>query len=218
MPGAFARLGPALAELFHDAGGAPIAFAPFRPSGLLAEQILAGGRPTCTCRPTCTGCGGSSASRACKPGRRSRATDCALLPDRRFSWTAWLSCSRPGLRVVAPQAATDPCGRYVEQCWKVAGMLPAMRAKQASGELLRSVGSGDLPAFLLDGRVAAGMLYLSEARQLDEAQIRTVELPAEQDLHARIRFVVAALTPRGRRWRGGCWERRRRRGWRQPAL
>lgn len=33
---------------------------------------------------------------------------------------------------------------------------------------------------------------------LDAARIQTVELPPEQDLHERIRFVVAALTPRGR--------------------
>jgi ABC-type molybdate transport system substrate-binding protein len=114
--------------------------------------------------------------------------------------------SRAGLSVVAPQAATDPCGRYVELCWRAAGLLPAMRAKQAHGELLRSVGSGDLPAFLLDGRAQVGVLYLSEARQLDAALIRTIELPSDQDLHERIRFVVGALTARGEpfvRWLRG---------------
>ena len=44
MPGAFARLGPELAAAFiaTDAGRArQIAFAAFRPSGLLAQAILA---------------------------------------------------------------------------------------------------------------------------------------------------------------------------------
>jgi ABC-type molybdate transport system substrate-binding protein len=42
MPGAFARLGPRLASAFTAAGGCPITFAAFRPSGLLATAILAG--------------------------------------------------------------------------------------------------------------------------------------------------------------------------------
>jgi ABC-type molybdate transport system substrate-binding protein len=110
---------------------------------------------------------------------------------------------RPGLTVVAPQAATDPCGRYVEILWQRTGLLARMREKQANGELLRSIGSGDLPEFLLDGRAQVGMLYLSEARQLNPARICTTELPPEQDLHERIRFVVAALSDAGRpfvRW------------------
>jgi len=73
-----------------------------------------------------------------------------------------------------------------------------MREKQDRGELLRSIGSGDLPDFLLDGRAQVGMLYVSEARQLNPAQIRTIELPPEEDLHERIRFVVAPLTEAGR--------------------
>jgi hypothetical protein len=41
-----------------------------------------------------------------------------------------------------------------------------------------------LPEFLLDGRAMAGMLYLSEARQLDPARIRVVEVPPElRDWH-----------------------------------
>ena len=45
MPGAFARLGPRLAEAFAGAGCEPdadVAFARFRPSGLLAQAILDG--------------------------------------------------------------------------------------------------------------------------------------------------------------------------------
>jgi ABC-type molybdate transport system substrate-binding protein len=42
MPGAFARLGPALGQEFTARTGLPIVFAPFRPSGLLAASIRAG--------------------------------------------------------------------------------------------------------------------------------------------------------------------------------
>ena len=72
-----------------------------------------------------------------------------------------------------------------------------MRDKQARGELVRSIGSGDLPAFLLDGRAQAGILYVSEARQLDADLMRTIELPADEDMHEHVRFVVAALTEHG---------------------
>jgi ABC-type molybdate transport system substrate-binding protein len=104
---------------------------------------------------------------------------------------------RPSLVVVVPQSATDPCGRYVEQLWRREGMLGDVLAKQARGELLRSVGSGDLPGYLLDGRAQAGMFYLSEARQLDPVRVQTLELPPTDDLRERIRFVVAALGARG---------------------
>jgi len=76
-------------------------------------------------------------------------------------------------------------------------MLPDMLAKQSRGELMRSIGSGDLPGYLSDGRAEAGIFYLSEARQLDRSQVQTLELPPSQDLRERIRFVIAALTRRG---------------------
>jgi ABC-type molybdate transport system substrate-binding protein len=38
--------------------------------------------------------------------------------------------TRPELVVAAPQSATDPCGRYVEELWRRVGMLKAMAAKQ----------------------------------------------------------------------------------------
>jgi molybdate transport system substrate-binding protein len=201
MPGAFARLGPQLADLFAatspDGAGGSIAFAALRPSGLLAQAILAG-EPA----DVYVSANVMWMRRLQRAGlvqhwstlARNRLCIVAV-PGARVQQLADLA--RPGLRVVAPQAATDPCGRYVEQLWRRAGLLGAMRAKQAAGELVRSVGSGDLPAFLLDGRAQAGMFYLSEARQLDPGQVHTLELPAGQDLRERIRFVVAALSERG---------------------
>jgi molybdate transport system substrate-binding protein len=197
MPGAFARLGPELAHAFTAATGQALAFAPFRPSGLLANDLLAGK---------------SADVYVSANVRRMRRVQRAGLVRRWVTFARNRLClialpevhmerpvdlTRPGLSVVAPQAHTDPCGRYVEPCWRMAGILATMRAKQAAGELLRSIGSGDLPGFLLDGRTQVGMLYVSEARQLDPERIRTIELPPHQDLHERIRFVVGALTAAG---------------------
>lgn len=203
MPGAFAQLGPALAQDFSARSGQPIAFAAFRPSGLLAEAILAG-EPA----DVYVSANVDWMRRVQRAGlvRRwatlARNRLCLIgLPGTRLEQVADLA--RPGLRVVAPQAATDPCGRYAEVCWREAGILRQMRAKQATGELVRSIGSGDLPQFLLDGRAQVGMLYVSEARQLDAARVHTFELPPDTDLHTRIRFVVGALTERGQpfmRW------------------
>jgi len=204
MPGAFARLGPQLADQFAatapiaaDGACASIVFAAFRPSGLLAQAILAG-EPA----DVYVSANVLWMRRLQRAGRVRRWSTlarnrlcivaCPGAPVARLA-----DLTRPGLRVVVPQAATDPCGRYIEHLWRREGLLEAMRAKQAAGELVRSVGSGDLPGFLLDGRAQVGMFYLSEARQLDPGQVHTLALPAEQDLHERIRFVVAALSERG---------------------
>jgi molybdenum ABC transporter molybdate-binding protein len=206
MPGAFARLGPRLAQEFVASGGRPIAFAPFRPSGLLAASILAGELADVYVSANVLWMRRLQRAGLVRHwGTLARNRLCLIArPDVRLAGLAELS--RAGLSVVAPQADTDPCGRYVEECWRAHGLLPAMRAKQTSGELVRSVGSGDLPAFLLDGRAQVGVLYLSEACQLDARVIRTIELPPGQDLHERIRFVVGALTAGGEpfvRWLRG---------------
>jgi hypothetical protein len=70
---------------------------------------------------------------------------------------------------------------------------------------VRSVGSGDLPQYLLEGRAQAGMFYLSEALHLDPDRIATIELASDQDLRERIRFVVAALTQRGQPFVVSSW-------------
>lgn len=201
MPGAFARLGPELADAFiaTDAGrGQHIEFAKFRPSGLLAQAILSGERAdvyvsanTLWMRRL------QRAGRVRHWSTLARNRLCVVaVPGAEVHFLSDLA--RRGLTVVAPQAATDPCGQYVEELWRREGMLPDMLAKQARGELMRSVGSGDLPGYLSDGRAATGIFYLSEARQLDRSQVQTLELPPSQDLRERIRFVIAALTARGK--------------------
>jgi molybdate transport system substrate-binding protein len=200
MPGAFARLGPELADAFARANAdhtTRIQLAAFRPSGLLAEAILAG-EPA----DVYVSANVLWMRRLQRSGHVQRWS--TLARNRLCSVAvpgADVGCLRdllrPGLGVVVPQSATDPCGRYVEQLWHREGMLGDMLAKQARGELLRSVGSGDLPGYLLDGRAQAGMLYLSEARQLDPVRVQTLELRPTDDLRERIRFVVAALGARG---------------------
>jgi molybdate transport system substrate-binding protein len=200
MPGAFARLGPELAETFGqtDVGREQlIEFAAFRPSGLLAQAILSG-------EPADVYVSANTLwMRRLQRGGRVRhwstlaRNRLCVVAVPRAGVRALSDLARPGLTVVAPQAATDPCGRYVEELWRREGMLPEMRAKQSGGELVRSLGSGDLPAYLLDGRAQAGIFYLSEARPLDSSRVQTFELPASQDLRERIRFVIAALTTRG---------------------
>jgi molybdate transport system substrate-binding protein len=86
---------------------------------------------------------------------RARNRVCLITrPDLSISRVEELST--PGLSVVAPQAQTDPGGRYGELLWRRTGVLGRMRAKQAVGELVRSVGSGDLPGSLFDGRAQVG--------------------------------------------------------------
>ncbi|MGI9148695.1 MAG: molybdate ABC transporter substrate-binding protein [Chloroflexota bacterium] len=203
MPGAFARLGPELGHEFSAATGRAVAFAPFRPSGLLAADILAGVQADVYVSANVQWMRRLQQAGAVRHWTTLAGNRLCLITRPDSGVERLLDLVRPYLRVVAPQAATDPCGRCVELSWRSAGVLPAMRAKEAAGELLRSLGSGDLPAFLIDGRVEVGRLYVSEARQLDSECVRIVELPSGQDLHERIRFVVAALTPPGKpfvRW------------------
>jgi molybdate transport system substrate-binding protein len=203
MPGAFARLGPLLADDFVAATGQVVEFAPFRPSGMLAQQILNGEHADVYVSANVLWM--RRLQRAgCAPHWATLARNRLCLIARPHASVACLDdLARAGLKVVAPQAQTDPCGRYVEQLWRGTGLLSSLRAKQARGELLRSVGSGDLPAYLLDGRGDVGILYFSEALQLDPGVLEAIELPPEQDMHDRIRFVIAALTSAGRpfvRW------------------
>jgi molybdate transport system substrate-binding protein len=202
MPGAFARLGRELADAFAATSELNIEFAAFRPSGLLAQSILSGEEADVYVS--------ANVLWMQRLQRAGRVRHWSTLARNRLCIVALPSAdvhalrdlASPGLVVVAPQAATDPCGRYIEQLWRREGLFATLLAKQARGELLRSLGSGDLPAYLLDGRAQAGMFYLSEALQLDPRRVRTVELPPTQDFHERIRFVVAALTVRGQRFVG----------------
>jgi molybdate transport system substrate-binding protein len=98
---------------------------------------------------------------------------------------------QPGLRVVTPPSATDPCGEYVVELFDRAGMTAAMTAKQAAGELFHSRGSADLPAYVTGGAAEAGVLYRSEAARL--SGIAVVELTGAFDMSDVITFFIGAV-------------------------
>jgi len=197
MPGAFARLGPRLAADFLADTGQPVGFAAFRPSGILAHAILAGESADVYVSANVLWMLRLQRAGIVRHWATLARNRLCVIARQGVEISGLRDIARPGVRVIAPQAQTDPCGRYVEQLWRQTGMLATMRAKQANGELVRSVGSGDLPVYLLEERADVGMLYVSEAKQLDALTVKTLELAANEDLHDRIRFVIAALTPRG---------------------
>ncbi len=98
----------------------------------------------------------------------------------------------PSLTVVVPQPQTDPCGQYVAAMFREAGIDRAMQARLANGTLMYSRGSGDLPAFLADGRATAGIFYASEAVALGDA-VTVVPLPPDLDFHDRIAFSLGRV-------------------------
>jgi len=197
MPGAFARLGPRLAADFLADTGQRVELAAFRPSGLLAHAILAGETADVYVSASVLWMRRLQRAGIVRHWSTLARNRLCLIARHGVQINGLADVARPGLVVVAPQAHTDPCGRYVEELWRQSGLLNTMRAKQANGELLRSEGSGDLPLYLEDGRAAVGMLYASEARQLDVTAVKTIELSADEDMRSRIRFVIAAITPRG---------------------
>lgn len=205
LPGAFAGPLDDLARLWQaTAPDVALDFHPFVPSGILAREILDGA-------PADVYVSANrrfmdevweaglvahqrrlAGNRLCIIVRRHRAADVRSLPD----------LCRPGLRVVTPQSATDPCGQYIVELWERAGLGDAMSTKEARGELIHSVGSGDLPRFLGDGRADAGVFYASEARSLGDA-VATVFLPPELDFHERIAFWIGTVARAGRRHPAG---------------
>jgi ABC-type molybdate transport system substrate-binding protein len=97
------------------------------------------------------------------------------------------------LRLIIPQSATDPCGQYVVELFAEARLSEAMALKEQEGTLLHSIGSGDLPNFLFDGRADCGIFYASEAKALGD-RVETVWLPEEIDGRDRIVFVIGLVT------------------------
>ena len=199
FPGAFATLAEAVQQAFASRNpDARLVFHPFVPSGQLVAEIL-GGAPADVV---------VTANRAFmarlvetgfvkQPAVLAGNRLCIIVrPELRGRIRTLGDLAQPGLRVVAPQAQTDPCGQYVEQFFTRSGLAEAMQAKAQAGTLLRSRGSADLPAFLLQGRADAGLLYASEAHALGTA-VAVITLPPAFDLHEAIVFMVGAV------WREG---------------
>ncbi|MER3437178.1 MAG: molybdate ABC transporter substrate-binding protein [Chloroflexota bacterium] len=199
MPGAFARLGEALASAFAaNVPGGRVQFHDFIPSGELAQAILSGEPAdvfvSANLRYMAEVWAAGKAvnphllagNRLCIIVRRDLDPPLATVED----------LVRPRLRVVLPQPHTDPCGQYVTEMLDQAGLASAMRDKESRGELMYSRGSRDLPDFLRENRADAGVLYVSEAQALDESVVR-FDLTPELDGHERIVFVIAPILQHG---------------------
>jgi molybdate transport system substrate-binding protein len=195
LPGAFAGMAEDLRERFAAvATGAELWFHAFVPSGILAREILDGAVAdvAVSANPRFMAdlwrAGLVAAPRVLSGNRL-----CLIVhPDRVMAVRGLEDLRRADVRLVVPQSATDPCGQYVVELFARAGLTEVIQAKALAGALVHSVGSGDLPAFVLDGRADVGIFYASEARVLGD-RVRTVTLPADRDLRERIAFVIGAI-------------------------
>jgi molybdate transport system substrate-binding protein len=195
LPGAFAGLPDDLRTAFATvAPEGDLWFHAFVPSGILASEILAGAVADVAVSanprfmtdlwqeglvPALRVLAGN---RLCVIVRSNAGKDVVSLDD----------LTRDDVRVVTPQSVTDPCGQYVAEMFERAGIADVMRRKQETGTLIHSIGSGDLPAFLFDGRADAGVFYASEAQTLGD-RVTTLALQAELDFRERIVFVIGAV-------------------------
>ena len=199
LPGAFANLGEELRTGFADHSPETVLeFHRFIPSGDLAQLILSGApadvfvsaNPEFMDRVVAAGLAQNPVDLA---GNRLCIISRVDLPETPLDVPALIASH---LRVVVPQPETDPCGRYIADLMRRICPGDVVARRLAEGSLLYSHGSGDLPGFVRDGRVEAGILYFSETLALGN-DIRVTELPADQDCHERIRFVIAPISRSG---------------------
>ncbi len=195
MPGAFAGLPDKLRQTFGALRpGVELDFHEFVPSGMLADELLQGAETDIfvsanTRYMTDLWNAGRVPSPRLLAGNRLCIIVDPAYKDRVGNLEDLLQA---GLVVVTPQPQTDPCGQYIAQMWKRAGMEEANAAKTGRGELVHSRGSGDLPGFLADGRAQAGVFYASEARSLGSKVIE-VPIPESLDAHEQIAFTIGAV-------------------------
>lgn len=195
LPGAFAGLGEAITTGFAPvAPDQDLVFHRFVPSGMLAREILDGAEADVYVSANIRfmadlwRAGFTPAPRVLAGNRL-----CIIVrPDQADRVRELTDLTRPGIRVVTPQSETDPCGQYVVSLFERAGITDVMSDKSARSELIHSIGSGDIPAFLSDGRADAGIFYASEAIALGQSVV-TVHLPITLDFRDQIVFVIAAV-------------------------
>jgi len=114
MPGAFAGLGPELARAYSAATGRSIAFAHFRPSGMLAQSILAGAAADVYVSTDVTWMRWLQRAGLVRHWTTLARNRLCLIARPDADVRGLDDVVRPRLNVVAPQSTTDPCGRYVE--------------------------------------------------------------------------------------------------------
>ncbi|MBX3069983.1 MAG: substrate-binding domain-containing protein [Thermomicrobiales bacterium] len=195
MPGAFAGLPESLRQAFamlHP--GVDLEFHDFVPSGMLAQELLDGAGADIFVSANIRYMTDLwRAGRVPSPRLLAGNRLCIIVEPSYGQRVASLQdLLHPGLVLVTPQPQTDPCGQYIVQMWAAAGMEREIAAKQSSGELVHSRGSGDLPGFLVDGRAHAGVFYASEAKSLGSTVVE-VAIPANLDAHERIAFAIGAV-------------------------
>lgn len=200
MPGAFAGLADLIRRRFGSVEpGVELTFHAFVPSGVLAREILDGARADVYVSANQRYMDELHRAGLVPASYRLAGNRLCIIvrPERVETIGSLQEVASQGVRLVTPQSQTDPCGQYVLELFDRAGLAEVMREKETRGELLHSFGSGDLPAFLANGRADAGLLYRSEAQALG-GQVVTVYLPPAWDLHERISFTIGAVSRDGR--------------------
>ncbi len=197
LPGAFASHRPGLRALARQAGiHSVLDFHRHVPTGDLAAGIIAGGRASFFIS--------ANDRYVAEVQAAGRVADTRPLAGNRLVIIALPESpvhqpedlARPEIRVITPQAGTDPCGQYILTAWQRAGWAETMAAKEAAGTLVHSHGSGDLPGRLFGGAADCGVFYASEALLLGE-RVRTIPLPPPLDLADAITFHGAVIRTEG---------------------
>lgn len=195
MPGAFAGLPDQLRQKYQAVRpDVELEFHQFIPSGELARKILEGAEADVYVSANRRYMDELEQAGLVREARRLAGNRLCIIvrPDRHDEVSGLEDLTRPGLRVVTPQSGSDPCGQYIVEMFERAGLSSVMQEKERAGELVHSFGSGDLPGYLLDGRVDTGIFYASEAQAIiDSIVVR--DLPADLDMRERIEFMIGAV-------------------------
>lgn len=199
FPRAFAGLSESLRAAFTALqSGIYLQFHEFVPFGILASELLAGAFADVFISANVLYMADLwRAGRISSPQPLASNRLCIIvLANQATAVSNLISILDPGLRLVTPQPETDPCSQYVIEMWRKAGLENRVAEKTKCGELIHSRGSGDLPEFLFDGRVDAGIFYASEAVSLGD-QVPVVPIDQALDGHEEILFTIGALSRGG---------------------
>jgi molybdate transport system substrate-binding protein len=195
MPGAFAGMPERIGQEYNTRrSDVALDFHAFIPSGELARKILSGAEADVYVSANRRYMDELQQAGLVRDPRALAGNRLCIIvrPDRQADVADLEDLTRPGVRLVTPQSGSDPCGQYIVEMFERAGLTSVMQDKEQSGELVHSFGSGDLPGYLFDGRVDAGVFYASEAQAIiDSVVVR--DLPVELDMRERIEFMIGAV-------------------------
>ena len=102
--------------------------------------------------------------------------------------------ARPGLRLLVPPAASDPLGQYTVELFSLAGMEDAIAEKRRRGEISEHLGG--LHDTLASVGVDAVVLYASMLEAFSHAGT-AIPLAAPHDMNDRIVFGAGAIVRDG---------------------